>query len=62
MTVPLPDETTDVLRKSTRIRKSTQLPDFAYSSYSAPFASFITNIHRLTEPESYREVVSNPLW
>ncbi|KAJ9548119.1 hypothetical protein OSB04_020662 [Centaurea solstitialis] len=63
MTAPTPDETTDVpLRKSTRTRKSTKLPDFAYSSYSASFASFIANIHRLTEPESYREAISNPLW
>ncbi|KAJ9550333.1 hypothetical protein OSB04_014378 [Centaurea solstitialis] len=63
MTAPAPDETTDVPpRKSTRTRKSTKLPDFAYSSYSASFASFITNIHRLTEPESYREAISDPLW
>ncbi|KAJ9562057.1 hypothetical protein OSB04_007217 [Centaurea solstitialis] len=63
MTAPAPDETTDVpLRKSTRTRKSTKLPDFAYSSYSASFAPLITNIHRLTEPESYREAISNPLW
>ncbi|KAJ9557693.1 hypothetical protein OSB04_012307, partial [Centaurea solstitialis] len=63
MTAPAPDETTDVPpRKSTRTRKSTKLPDFAYSSYSASFASFITNIHRLTEPESYQEAISDPLW
>ncbi|KAI3815242.1 hypothetical protein L1987_14903 [Smallanthus sonchifolius] len=49
-------------RKSTRAYKSTQLPDFAYSAYSASFSSFITGIHRLSEPESYREVVSDPLW
>ena len=63
MTAPVPDETTDVLpRKSTRTCKSTKLPDFAYSSYSHSFASFIANIHRLSEPESYREAVTDPLW
>ncbi|KAI3777863.1 hypothetical protein L1987_47666 [Smallanthus sonchifolius] len=46
-------------RKSTHACKSTQLPDFAYSAYSA---SFIADIHHLSEPESYREVVSDPLW
>ena len=50
------------LRRSTRPCKSTKLPDFSYSTYSASFASFIANIHHLSEPESYREAVSDPLW
>ncbi|KAJ9544827.1 hypothetical protein OSB04_024534 [Centaurea solstitialis] len=63
MTAPVPDETTNVpLRKSTRTCKSTKLLDFCYSSYSASFASFIANIHCLTEFESYREAISDPLW
>ncbi|KAI3755838.1 hypothetical protein L1987_55647 [Smallanthus sonchifolius] len=49
-------------RKSTRACKSTQLPDFAYSAYSASFSSFIAGIHHLSEPESYKEAVSDPLW
>ncbi|KAL8109725.1 hypothetical protein AgCh_025722 [Apium graveolens] len=49
------------VRQSTRIRKSTQLPDFAYSSYS-PSASFVTSVHHLSETASYREVVHDPLW
>jgi hypothetical protein len=35
-----------------RDRKSTQLPDFVYSTYSASFASFLTSIHSLSEPSS----------
>ncbi|KAL8097015.1 hypothetical protein AgCh_030193 [Apium graveolens] len=50
------------VRLSTRIRKSTQLPDFAYSSYSPYFASFVTSVHYLSEPASYREAVHDPLW
>ncbi|KAJ0532625.1 putative RNA-directed DNA polymerase [Helianthus annuus] len=61
-TIPSPVETVRPLRRSSRECKSTKLPDFAYSTYSPSFASFIANIHHLSEPESYREVVSNPLW
>ncbi|KAL8123400.1 hypothetical protein AgCh_011388 [Apium graveolens] len=50
------------VRQSTRIGKSTQLPDFAYSSYSPYFASFVTSVHHLSEPTSYREAVHDPLW
>lgn len=50
------------LHQSTRVRKSTQLPDFAYSCYSSSFASFVTFVHRLSEPLSYSEAVGNPLW
>ena len=49
-------------RQSTRVRKSTKLPDFAYSCYSHSFASFVASIHCLSEPVSYREAVCNPLW
>ncbi|KAH7571721.1 hypothetical protein JRO89_XS04G0125500 [Xanthoceras sorbifolium] len=45
-----------------RIRKSTQLPDFAYSCYSNSFSSFLASIHSLSEPLSYKEVVLDPLW
>ena len=45
-----------------RDRKSTKLPDFVYSSYSTSFASFLTSIHSLSEPSSYKEVVLDPLW
>ncbi|TLX69449.1 hypothetical protein E9993_23005, partial [Labilibacter sediminis] len=45
-----------------RIRKSTELPDFVYSSYSQEFGSFIANVHHLTEPMSFKEAVSDPLW
>ena len=48
--------------KSTRIRKSTQLPDFDYSYYSHSFTSFLTSISNLREPLSYKEAVSDPLW
>ncbi|KAJ0433139.1 putative RNA-directed DNA polymerase [Helianthus annuus] len=61
-TTPSSVETAPLLRRSTRECKSTKLPDFAYSTYSASFASFIANIHHLSEPASYREAVSNPLW
>jgi len=53
--VPLP-----IIRPN-RNRKSTQLPDFVYSSYYGSFAPFIASIHRLHEPSSYREVVCDPL-
>ncbi|XP_023761615.1 uncharacterized protein LOC111910054 [Lactuca sativa] len=49
------------LRRSSRPFKSTKLQDFSYSTYSGPFASFIASIH-LSEPESYKEVVLDPLW
>jgi len=42
-------------------RKSTQLPDFVYSSYSGSFAVIINSIHRLHEPSSYREAICDPL-
>ncbi|MDV3143374.1 MAG: hypothetical protein Q8761_03015 [Sweet potato little leaf phytoplasma] len=49
-------------RRSTRVRKSTKLPDFVYSSYSNSFASFVASIHRLSEPLSFREAICDPLW
>lgn len=45
-----------------RNKKSTKLPEFVYSSYSPGFASFIANVHRLFEPTSYKEAISDPLW
>lgn len=43
-----PSETVDPpLRQSIRIRKSTKLPDFAYSCYSSSFTSFLASIHCL---------------
>ncbi|CAJ2652486.1 unnamed protein product [Trifolium pratense] len=42
-----------------RDRKSTQLPDFVYS---ASFASFLTSVHSLFEPSSYKEAILDPLW
>ena len=50
------------LRQSIRIRKSTKLPDFAYSCYSSSFASFLASIHCLSEPSSYKEAILDPLW
>ena len=50
------------VRQSTRIRKSTQLPDFTYSSYCPSFGSFVTSVHRLSEPVSYREAIREPQW
>ena len=41
---------------------STKLPDFAYSSYSTSFISFLVSLHSLSEPLSYREAVVDPLW
>ena len=52
----------DLPRYPSRQRKSTQLPDFVYSTYSASFASFLTSIHSLSEPSSYKEAVLDPLW
>jgi len=43
------------------IRKSTKLPDFAYSCYSLSFTSFLTFIHCLSEPSSYKEAILDPL-
>jgi len=42
------------LRQSIRIRKSTKLPDFAYSCYSSSFTSFLASIHWLSEPSSIK--------
>jgi hypothetical protein len=36
------------LHQSIRIRKSTKLPDFAYSCYSLSFTSFLASIHCLS--------------
>jgi hypothetical protein len=49
-------------RYPTRQRTSTQLPKFIYSMYSASFASFLTTIHSLSEPSSYKEAILDPLW
>jgi hypothetical protein len=49
-------------RQSIHIRKSTKLPDFAYSCYSSSFASFLASIHCLFEPFSYKEVIFDLLW
>jgi len=48
--------------QSIRIRKSTKLPDFAYSCYSSSFTSFLAYIHCLFEPSSYKEAILDPLW
>ena len=45
-----------------RPRKSTQSPDFVYSCYSDSFASFLSSVHCLSEPLSYKEAVLDPLW
>ncbi|CAJ2637857.1 unnamed protein product [Trifolium pratense] len=45
-----------------RERKSTRLPDFVYSNYSTTFASFLTSLHSLSEPSSYKEAILDPLW
>ncbi|XP_031257396.1 uncharacterized protein LOC116115383 [Pistacia vera] len=58
-----PSKTMDPpLRQSIRIRKSTKLPDFAYSCYSSSFASLLASIHCLSEPSSYKEAILVPLW
>ncbi|GJZ96170.1 zinc finger, CCHC-type containing protein [Tanacetum coccineum] len=41
--------------RPTHIHKSTRKDDFVYSCYSSSFSSFIASVHRLHEPESYRE-------
>ncbi|KAI5401815.1 hypothetical protein KIW84_066328 [Lathyrus oleraceus] len=43
-------------------RKSTQFPNFVYSTYSASLSSFLTSIHSLSEPSSYKEVIIDPVW
>ena len=45
-----------------RNKKSTQCLDFEYSCYSSAFASFLANVLRISEPTSYKEAVSDPLW
>ena len=50
------------LRQSIRIRKSTKLPDFAYSCYSSSFTFFLAFIHCLYESSSYKEAILDPLW
>ena len=60
--LPDPPAIVDPPRYPHRDRKSTKLPDFVYSTYSTSFASFLTSIHSLSEPSSYREVVLNPHW
>lgn len=49
-------------RYPSRERKSTQFPDFVYSTYSASFASFLTSIQSLYEPSSNKEAILDPLW
>jgi hypothetical protein len=49
-------------RQSIRIRKSTKLPNFAYSCYSSSFTFFLASIHCLFEPSSYKEAILDPLW
>jgi len=46
------------LHQSTRICKSTKLPDFSYSCYS----SFLASIHCLSKPSSYKEAILDPFW
>jgi len=48
-------------RQSIRIRKSTKLPDFAYSCYSSSFTSFLASIHCPFEPSSYKKAILDPL-
>ncbi|KAI5437872.1 hypothetical protein KIW84_023840 [Lathyrus oleraceus] len=48
-------------RYPSRDRKSTQLPDFVYYTYSTYFSSFLTFIHSLSEPSSYKEAILDPL-
>jgi len=49
------------LHQSIRIRKSTKLPDFAYSCYSSSFTFFLASIHYLSESFSYKETIFYPL-
>jgi hypothetical protein len=50
------------LHQTTRIHKSTKLPDFAYSCYSSSFTSFLASIHCLSKPFSYKEAILDSLW
>jgi len=50
------------LRQSIRIRKSTKIPDFAYSCYSSSFTSFLASIHCLVEPSSYNKAILDLFW
>ncbi|CAL8083072.1 unnamed protein product [Prunus armeniaca] len=36
--------------------------DFSYSCYSHDFSSFLSSIHTLSEPTSYKEAICNSLW
>ena len=36
--------------------------DFAYSCYHSLFTSFLTSIHCLSEPSSYKEAILDPHW
>jgi hypothetical protein len=56
---PPPSPTPPPSRYPSRDRKSTQLPDFVYSIYSPSFASFLTSVHSLSEPSSYKEAIVN---
>ncbi|CAJ2651271.1 unnamed protein product [Trifolium pratense] len=62
VTIDPTPSTTPSPRYPSRDRKSTQLPDFVYSTYSPSFASFLTSIHNLSEPSSYKEAILDPLW
>ncbi|XP_039682987.1 replication protein A 70 kDa DNA-binding subunit-like [Medicago truncatula] len=57
-----PDPPSSPPRYPSRHRKSTQFPDFVYSTYSASFASFLTSIYSLSMPSSYKEAILDPLW
>ena len=50
------------LHQSICIRKSTKLPDFAYSCYSSSFTSFLASIHYLSKLSSYKEAILDSLW
>jgi len=49
-------------RQPIRIRKSTKLPDFAYSCYSSSFTSFLASINCLFKLSSYKEAILDLLW
>ena len=48
------------LRRSTRICKSTKWPNSAYSCFSSSFTSFLSSIHCLSEPCSYKKAFLYP--
>jgi hypothetical protein len=50
------------LHQSTRIRKSTKLPYFAYFYYSSYFTSFLVFVHCLSELFSYKEAIFDLYW